>query len=491
MRRLILTLLIMAAPAMALKLSSPPSGGGLSQGTADDLYINDDGDTGTGNYQYSGGSTTYVQGTTVAAQGLTALGFGDKISTFTAAGLLQLVANSTITSNGTLTISTAASAALTGSPALFINKSGQVGLGTASPEKRLHITGTIGEQGLLFDNNVRLAWKHADNVTIRSILYLDGSDLLALTQGNNGMVIGNTGGVFHQFGTTGKVGINTVNRLPSTTLDIEGDSQFGSGATKSTFTASGGLLVVGDTTLKKFTATLAEISGGILGSGIIDVTGQAQFGASATKSSFTTTGNLQLVANSTMTGNGTLSFSTAPSAALTSIPNIFINSAGRVGIGNNATGNRALTVGAGTNSNSDSGNTVLLVTGSAETRLDVKGGTGTMTLYSDANQGVVGSIAVDGKPVHLYQNNELRATVNGVGIGIGAPNATTHKFHVSSGTVMIDGGTNAKLILSQGSTTTFRTTGEGLILTDAAGACWAYSPNTGTGAITARSVTCP
>jgi hypothetical protein len=71
------------------------------------------------------------------------LGTGVAVATFTSAGNLQLVSGSTITSNGTLTFSTAASAALTGTPALFINQAGNVGIGTANPVAKLDVNGTI------------------------------------------------------------------------------------------------------------------------------------------------------------------------------------------------------------------------------------------------------------------------------------------------------------------------------------------------------------
>lgn len=66
----------------------------------------------------------------------------------------------------------------------------------------------------------------------------------------------------------------------------------------------------------------------------LDVNGSAQFGSGVTKSTFTSTGNLQLVSGSTITSNGTLSISTATKAATVSTPQIFIDPAGNVGISN-------------------------------------------------------------------------------------------------------------------------------------------------------------
>lgn len=71
------------------------------------------------------------------------LGIGVNIATFTSSGNLQLVSGSTITSNGTLSFSTAPSAALTTTPNLFIGSNGNVGVGTATPGTSLEVAGGL------------------------------------------------------------------------------------------------------------------------------------------------------------------------------------------------------------------------------------------------------------------------------------------------------------------------------------------------------------
>ncbi len=54
-----------------------------------------------------------------------------------------MVRGSTITSNGTISFSTAASAALTSAPNLFIGANGNVGVGTATPATALEVAGGL------------------------------------------------------------------------------------------------------------------------------------------------------------------------------------------------------------------------------------------------------------------------------------------------------------------------------------------------------------
>ena len=66
----------------------------------------------------------------------------------------------------------------------------------------------------------------------------------------------------------------------------------------------------------------------------LDVNGIAQFGSTPAKSTFTASGNLQLISGSTITtAGGTLTISTGPTGGAANFPSIFVSSTGNVGIG--------------------------------------------------------------------------------------------------------------------------------------------------------------
>lgn len=87
-------------------------------------------------------SGVFLASFTVANSSM-AFGYWNFRSTFTATGNLELVQNSTIATHGTLTISTAISAALTGTPAIFIDIGGKVQIGGAAPISTFGVVGSF------------------------------------------------------------------------------------------------------------------------------------------------------------------------------------------------------------------------------------------------------------------------------------------------------------------------------------------------------------
>ncbi|MDE2490834.1 MAG: hypothetical protein KGM24_08295 [Elusimicrobia bacterium] len=121
----------------------------------------------------------------------------------------------------------------------------------------------------------------------------------------------------------GSVGVGTASPDPGSALDVGGQAQFGSGATKSTFTATGNLLVPGrigaavsaplsaldvggaGLAVGAYGGVNAAPSDGLIVSGGVgvgtptpatplDVEGASQFGTAPNKSTFTATGSLQV-----------------------------------------------------------------------------------------------------------------------------------------------------------------------------------------------------
>ncbi len=117
---------------------------------------------------------------------------------------------------------------------LFIQSDGKVGVGTSAPTDNLSI-------GYAQAGNARARFGRAS------------ADLLLIgTDSDVDTVLYNLANGYMRFGTNnteririlagGNVGVNTD--VPSTTLDVNGAAQFGSGATKSTFSATGMLSFV-------------------------------------------------------------------------------------------------------------------------------------------------------------------------------------------------------------------------------------------------------
>ena len=99
--------------------------GAVTDAKLADPKVSKAGDTMTGQLTVTGSSAVLSGLDANTAQ----FGSGATKSTFTATAQLQLVSGSTMTTNGTFSISTAASAALTGIPAIYIDKLGNVGIG--------------------------------------------------------------------------------------------------------------------------------------------------------------------------------------------------------------------------------------------------------------------------------------------------------------------------------------------------------------------------
>ncbi len=120
---------------------------------------------------------------------------------------------------------------------LVVSTSGRVGIGVFSPTHRLQVRGdgtTSQSYFRIEDSNASPRWLVGSDVSGNAFTQM-------MTGGALSNVVIHTGGDSYLNG--GNVGIGTVS--PGTKLDVAGDAQFGSGAAKSTFTATGALNLVG------------------------------------------------------------------------------------------------------------------------------------------------------------------------------------------------------------------------------------------------------
>ncbi len=203
----------------------------------------------------------------------------------------------------------------------FVTRGGNVGIGM-TPTQTLSVAGRIETRGGMLFNQGSAA---TDN-------------LMYLLSSVPGAVNGSMGAF------AGGIGSSASNDAPYFLLRGNTFSQF-AGQRGNIFFAAGDPVAAGTTegAIQFWTGNdlprMTVNKDGRVGIGttipstLLEVNSDAQFGLGAAKSTFTVAGNLQMVKGSTITSNGTISFSTAASAALASTPNLFIGANGNVGVG--------------------------------------------------------------------------------------------------------------------------------------------------------------
>lgn len=220
---------IVHAAAWPLKFIAPTSGAGI-EGSSVTLQAGG-GNNGGGASAFNGGHVTIRAGDGSTSPGGSIYLLPGSGSTNGNVGIgTTAPAQKLHVSGGGLRISTATSEGL---PALFINPAnGQIGLGHDAPIYILHAKGvspTIAAEATSTGQDVWSYYMQAGSL-VAAVGYRDSNAGLTFFAGAGDKMVIKSGG---------NVGIATMN--PAAVLDVNGDAQFGSGAAKSTFTATADL----------------------------------------------------------------------------------------------------------------------------------------------------------------------------------------------------------------------------------------------------------
>lgn len=327
-----------------------------------------------------------------------------------------------------------------GGTALTVGASG-VGVGTASPDQRLSVAGGVTNSGVWISSgsgaNVFLGSVGIGTAAPVSRLTVVDGDIRLSTRSLAAANFYFWDGTFLPSANLGSAGIlaHPDDAVAHGDSDADGSGRvlLRTGAADRLVVSAAGNVGVG-------TADPAAL---------LDVAGESQFGAGAAKSTFTAAGRLALVAGSTVSAGGAMSFSTAATAAATGLPALHIDAAGRVGIGTTAPSSAAHAAGdiraesgfrAGAALGLKGGSATHLEAGSAaNVELQFVAGAAAPGFYVAADGNVGVATATPRGLLHVGAGDVLALVVTGAGAaGIGTSNPAT-RLHLSSGVLLADG----------------------------------------------------
>ncbi|MBI5202466.1 MAG: hypothetical protein HY925_12820 [Elusimicrobia bacterium] len=408
-------------------------------------------------------------------------------SAFTTTGSLDMFSGSTIAANGTLTFSTATVAG-TGNPALLIDKNANVVIGstgTFGGLARMLTLSSVGAGdavGLELIGNKTAAQNTPASVNFLNIQASQASKYIARVAGgvgrgadpDSGNLFFTTADNAGTLGTrmtideSGQVGIGTT--APATLLEVNGAAQFGSGATKSTFTATGGLRfdAAYSPSANTEAATVQYVNNQVVNGGGWSRTGTSVFTSNSADSvtvragTLTVQGSAFSVAGTGLAVDSIGVYSTLP----LTLSGSTLSVTGANGIGLSASDTTAtLRRDSSYNGVVDGGNfrtlgqQTLLADGQGAAAFYINA-TNSFALTRDATTGRY-DLGLGGANAMTFDTGQR------VGVGNVAP---TSKLHVSSGIVTID-GVNGGLRVSSGSLT-------GVLISGWLSATAAFNPGT-------------
>ena len=176
------------------------------------------------------------------------------------------------------------------SEVMRVRNDGKVGIGLTNPAYKLEVKGSGGTYARINDaDNEACIVLMSDNVSENYICSPNGQATMAFSDGGGAYMELSAGGAIE-----GLIIEGAVNQRPGATLDVNGSAQFGSGATKSTFTAAGQYQGVSGVSALLVGTTDFSVSNGRVGIGVAAPTAALDVQGGGSRFYISTASNMSL-----------------------------------------------------------------------------------------------------------------------------------------------------------------------------------------------------